>query len=743
MRSKLRVIYRFLPVQLLLLHFRKYQLLLLFWLLLIGTITGGFAASFGAETIFLSPEYLGKTSFLSMSLMGGAMGVFIMAWHITTFIIHSHRIPFMGAIRYSFIKYSINNSILPVSFLLYYSVTGIRFMLKNENASAFEIVKYQTGFYLGLVIIILISFAYFFRVSRDLLKTVLSRITNPARIRDIIPYDTLDYEMDIIRADSFLTGSLRIKKLTELETYHPRLLNTVLRKHHRNAITATIFAIAALLLFGIFMEDPRFRVPASASFLLLFSVIMGLVGSMKYFLRSWEVLGWITLAFMISFMVKKNVFDLRSRAYGLDYTTKQAPLPQYDYEHLQKVFSSKKYEQDKDQEFQRLNNWKSSIVNEESKKPPLVVISVSGGGSRSAYWTFRTLQYIDSLTHGQLFSNTVLLTGASGGMIGASYWRELHRAKQEGRIKDVYRPEYQSAIGDDLLNAIVFSFASVDLISPFNKISLAGYSYTKDRGYAMEQELIHNTNGVLDVKLGDYKAQEASGVIPMMIVNGTITNDGRKLMMGAQPISYLTQANYAHLTSEQPPIDAVDFTTFFQGRDPYNLRLTSALRMNATFPIILPVVKLPSQPYMNIMDIGLRDNFGMELVSRYLYTMRDWMKDNVGDVIYLQIRDTRDHEIFPPTSMNTLGKMVADPIFTIENKWESFQSYYHEYIKDYAPHYMSNKLHYITLQYIPKDKSKMAALNFHLTTREREDILQSMYHPQNKREVSRLLQLVQ
>lgn len=742
MREKIIAIYRFLPVQLLLLHFRKYQLLLVFWVVLFSIITGGFASSFGAATIFLTPEYLGKTSFLSMALMGGAVGVFIMAWHITTFIIHSHRIPFIGAIRYAFIKYCINNSLLPLSFLIAYSVTGIRFLIKNEEASFLDILVYQLGFYIGLAVIIIISFAYFFRVSRDLLKTVLSRFTNPSRIKEIIPYDSLDYEMDIIRAESFLTGSLDIKKLTDVAHYHPRLLNTVLRKHHRNAITATIFAITTLLLFGIFMDNPKFRVPASASFLLLFSIIMGLVGSMKYFLRSWEILGWIMISFLISLMVKQGMFDLRSRAYGLDYTTKAAPAPTYDYEHLKKAFSPAQYEEDKNKEFNRLNNWKTA--DNKKEKSTLVVISVSGGGSRSAYWTFKTLQHIDSISGGALFNNTVLLTGASGGMIGAAYWRELHSANQAGKLENVYSTQYQENIGSDLLNAIVFSFASVDLISPFNKISLAGYSYTKDRGYAMEQELIHNTQGILDTKLGDYKTNEAKGLIPMMIVNGTIINDGRKLMMGAQPISYLTHAEYAHTSnSENPPIDAVDFATFFKDRDPYNLRLTSALRINATFPVILPVVKLPSAPKMNIMDIGLRDNFGVELVSRYLYTMRGWINEHVDKVVYLQIRDTKDYEIFPPSSMKTLGSMMVDPVFAIQNKWEPFQSYQQEYVKDYAPNFLQRKLHYITLQYIPEEKSKMAALNFHLTTRERKDILNSIHHPSNQKAITEILQLLQ
>lgn len=735
MRAILRSIFRFLPVQLFLLHFRKYQLFLVFWIILVLVITGDFASVFGASSLFLAPEYLGKTSFRSMFLLGGAMAVFVMAWHITTFIINNTRIPFIGAIRFAFIKYCLNNSLIPFTFLVFYTIASIRFQLKNENAEIWQVLRFQSGFYLGFILVILISFAYFFRVGRDLLKVVVGRIANPARIRNIVPYDSLDYHADLIKADSFLTGRLTIKKFSEVDSYHPRLLNTVLRKHSRNATTATIFAILLLLLLGLFSEQPELRVPAAASFLLLFAVVMGLVGSVKYFLQSWEVLGWIIMVGLFAFLVRERVVDLRSIAYGLNYKTEERPA--YNYKALRNVFTDKQYYADKKKELQRLDNWKSNRrVND---KPPLIIVSVSGGGSRAAFWTFRALQYTDSLTSGNIFSNTVMLTGASGGMMGAAYWRSLHDEYNSGRISNVYNSDYQENIAKDLLNSIIFSLASVDMISPFNKISLAGYSYTKDRGYAMEQEMIRNTEGILDKKLGDYQQKERDGNVPMAIINGTIVNDGRRLMMCAQPLGFLTQSEYDVENAEYPAIDGVDFATFFQSQNPYNLRLPTALRMTATFPYILPVVRLPSEPAINVMDAGLRDNFGIELSNRYLHTMRKWIKENTSRVIMLQIRDTRQYEIFPPSSMNTLGKMLADPLTVIQNKWEPFQSYGQGYTRDYLKEYFGDQLEYVTLQYIPEGGKKAAALNFHVTAREQEDILKSIDNRQNKKEIEKLL----
>src|ERR1041384_893705 len=86
-----------LPVQLLFLHFRKYQVLLIFWVLLFSVTTGNFMKSFGADALFLSPEYLGNVNAISASIMGMSVGVFIMCWNITTFILFSRHFTFLAA----------------------------------------------------------------------------------------------------------------------------------------------------------------------------------------------------------------------------------------------------------------------------------------------------------------------------------------------------------------------------------------------------------------------------------------------------------------------------------------------------------------------------------------------------------------------------------------------------------------------------------------------------------------------
>ena len=106
------------PVQLIFLHFRKYQLMLLFWFLLASATSGGFMNHFGADSLFLSPEYLGEVNFFSSFFVGVAFGGFMMSWNITTFILFSNYFKFLATTSKPFLKYCINNAGIPLLFLI-------------------------------------------------------------------------------------------------------------------------------------------------------------------------------------------------------------------------------------------------------------------------------------------------------------------------------------------------------------------------------------------------------------------------------------------------------------------------------------------------------------------------------------------------------------------------------------------------------------------------------------------------
>src|SRR5438046_2385978 len=160
MKAWLRGFYYSLPVQLLFLHFRKYQALLIFWFILFSTINGSFMKAYGADSLFLAPEYLGNVNMLSFSIVGIAIGMFIMSWHVTTFILFSRHFKFLAATSNPFLRYCINNSILPLIFLVFYFYNAWHFSHFKELISSTDFFFLLGVFLFGLFFIFLMLIGY-------------------------------------------------------------------------------------------------------------------------------------------------------------------------------------------------------------------------------------------------------------------------------------------------------------------------------------------------------------------------------------------------------------------------------------------------------------------------------------------------------------------------------------------------------------------------------------------------------
>jgi hypothetical protein len=92
--------------------------------------------------------------------------------------------------------------------------------------------------------------------------------------------------------------------------------------------------------------------------------------------------------------------------------------------------TKEKVEADRRNMISILEKWKQ---NQDSARPLLVLLNTSGGGHRSATFTVSMLQALDSLTHGAIMKKIFLITGASGGMVGATYFRELYLQRLKGK----------------------------------------------------------------------------------------------------------------------------------------------------------------------------------------------------------------------------------------------------------------------------------------------------------------------
>ena len=723
MKAFFRGLYCSFPLQLFLLHFKKFQILLAFWFVLFSTVNGTFMKSFGADSLYLAPEYLGNVDALSSSFVGVSIGIFIMSWNITTFILFSRHFRFLATTSNPFLKYCINNFVIPLAFLIFYFFKAVVFARDKELMDSWHIFLLVLGFLSGLVLIIIISLFYFFRADKTIIRRLAPVISNPQLFKaQFRKGETRATESRLIKVEYYINSIFRIKKVRDVSHYSREFLEKIFNRHHFAAVISIFVAFIFLIVVGFWLDNPLFQLPAAAGITLFFSILIAVSGAFTYFLQSWSIPALVLIFLILNVLYRYGIIDPTNKAYGLDYTNKKE-RPEYTKEAMLALCSPQRTAADEANMIKILERWKAK---QDSHKPILYIINTSGGGNRSATFTMNVLQHLDSMSNGQLMKKTFLITGASGGMLGAAYFRELARLKANGQKIDLQSRQYADDISSDLLNSLFTSFVARDLAAPAQKFSVGKYQYVKDRGYAFEEKLNSNTKGLLNKQLKEQANDEAQANIPLMLFNSVITRDGRKMIISTQPVSFLMRPLYDTIRDADVDIDAVDYSALFAKQDPLNLRMLTALRMNATFPYVLPNVWLPSTPVIDVMDAGLRDNFGQETATRFVQVFHEWIKENTSGVVLIQIRDRKTGGWDHPYESGAITDIVTKPMLLLQYNWFKMQEYGQNEMMSLSQELMGGHFHRLTFQYIPKKEDAAAALNFRLSKREKQDIHEAM-----------------
>ena len=732
------ILYSF-PVQLLFLHFRKHQILLLFWFLLFSTVDSNFLQIYGADSLFLAPEYLGNVNVFGAAIVGISIGMFIMSWNITGFILFSRHFNFLAATTNPFLKYCINNFCIPFVFLIFYFFNAWEFDRYKELIPVTEILILAVGFLCGLIFILAVSFIYFFQADKTILRQLMPVMNNPKEYSTYLnPTQSPSFESRIIKVEWYLDSLWSVYKVRDVSHYTRNFIENILKRHHFPAILSVFFAFLFLIIIGVFLDAQFFQLPAAASITVFFAILIGVFGAFSYFLQTWGLPFFVFVIIAFNFSYKQGWIDPRNKAYGLNYENK-SERPEYSRDALLALTSAENINADSVNMIQILEKWKAKQTD---TKPLMVVINTSGGGHRSASFTMSVLQRLDSITNGQWMSNTFLITGASGGMIGASYIRELYLRRLQNEKINLQSSKYVDDITADLLNPLFTAFVARDIISPALKFKIGHYQYVKDRAYSFETKLNESTSGFLDKSLLAYKKVEANAEIPLMFFNSVITRDGRQVLISTQPVRFMMSDYYDTSRISNIGPDVIDFISFFKKQDPFNLRVLSALRMNATFPMVLPNVWLPSNPIIDVMDAGIRDNFGSETTLRFLNFFDEWIKKNTRGVLLIQLLDRPVGAWADPYSTYNFTDHFTKPFLVLQHNWPNMQEYFQNNMLSYYSGNQEIPVHKIIFQYAAENTNNKVAISFHLTQREKIHIMKSPDSPFNQKGFKRVLELL-
>ncbi|MGZ4056246.1 MAG: patatin-like phospholipase family protein [Bacteroidia bacterium] len=724
------------------------MLLVIFWLLFFGIITNNIATRYGVAYLFLGPEYFNKLSVISYFIVGFSCGGFIMAYNISSFMKNAFRFPFLASLRYPFLKYCLNNFIIPFIFITLYCVQIFLFLKAEDCMSMPKAFLMILSFISGIMFFLFVAFSYFFRMNKDIFKLYGIQLQSETSLKLRPQKNTGERNPRLIKeardwyVETYLSTPIKMRLVRSVQHYKKEMLKDVIKKNHHAAFIFQIATIVSLLGLGFFSKIDAFQIPAAASMFLLFSMFLMLFSSFYRWFRSWSTVVFIFFLLAFNYLHKIEFLRTENYAYGLNYDMPKAEYSYDNFKIMDKQYSN--LNKDIDATLQILNKWKikNASFSDPNKKPKMVFINVSGGGLRSSLWTLSTLQYVDSLLGGKLLSQTQLITGSSGGMVGAAYLRELYLEKQRHEITSYYSKEYQTNISKDVLNPIAFKVATSEWLFPMQSFIVDNHRYSEDRGSAFEQKLEENINYAFDNKrLNDYQLPEANAIVPMIVFSPSIVNDGRKMLISPQGISYLTMNAKTDKTTYNKLFDAIEYSRFFREQGAKNTMFTSVLRMSATFPYISPVVSLPSEPRIEIMDAGLRDNYGLETSLRFIKAFNDWIAQNTTGIVIIQLRDKHKNIPIDDNPAQTLAQALTRPMGSFYGHLFEVQDYNQNQQIQMADLWCKSQVDIIDLE-LRNELNDRISLSWHLTNKEKIKVHASLNLPENQEAIKRLVKLL-
>jgi hypothetical protein len=264
-------------------------------------------------------------------------------------------------------------------------------------------------------------------------------------------------------------------------------------------------------------------------------------------------------------------------------------------------------------------------------RPRLALVATSGGGIRAAAWTAHVLSRLGGPEGVPGFHRYVrLVTGASGGMVGAGAW--VTGLSPSGPPAHDF---LATMMQQDSLSA-----TATALMLPFGE----------NRGRALERAWAKHTGGRMERSFASLREAESQGWLPSLVYSPMLVEDGRRLLVSNMDLSALTSSEASTLVVERngdEPREGARARLSLSGVQLFQLfprkqaafSVGAAARMSASFPYVSPASALPTSPPVRVVDAGYYDNYGVDLAALWLHAHRHWVRECTSGVVLIQIRD--------------------------------------------------------------------------------------------------------
>src|ERR1700753_695056 len=104
------------------------------------------------------------------------------------------------------------------------------------------------------------------------------------------------------------------RKTRDVAHYSKAFIESIFNRHHISAVLSIFCAFIFLIVVGFFMDSRYFQLPAAASILVFFAILISLPGAFSYFLGSWAIPFLVVVFFVLNLLYQYRVIDPTNKA---------------------------------------------------------------------------------------------------------------------------------------------------------------------------------------------------------------------------------------------------------------------------------------------------------------------------------------------------------------------------------------------------------------------------------------------
>jgi predicted acylesterase/phospholipase RssA len=278
-------------------------------------------------------------------------------------------------------------------------------------------------------------------------------------------------------------------------------------------------------------------------------------------------------------------------------------------------------------------------------REPIVLMSISGGGSRSAYYAARVMEEMSQIPVGReggsLLDCVRVISTVSAGSLAASWYIT--------RYDERYSPDFFERFKKDMgVNLQWRTYGHMALFPPL-AFQLAASNVTRTDLLATEIDRLLGGRNITFDDLAALEMREGDPA-PVLIVNGTVYNSGQRLVMTNLPptrfpslIDAGSDLVAVSETDESIMRDLVRPVTFQDiGSDIGQFPVANAIAASAAYPIVLAPARL--RVYADRVPPESRYRAGELLNSQSIYVADGGIIENEGVDALLSVIKSLDRD---------------------------------------------------------------------------------------------------